>query len=581
MTKTSKTITIALISFASLAILIIILLNCDVMSAIAESAVRRKTGGNVDISGLHFSVGKPFPTVKVSADSIYVENIQDTMTIRGRDLKAIAYIRKDSILARCSTGKNFVRFGSSRLVVNGISLNLSIDRKDRTLLGARGSLTTGECRFISTMFPVRTRIGGLNIWKDTDELFINNLTVQGGTTDINLNASASNISGYISGNGDLEAVISVNSDNVNVNELLAGIYYGRGDGKGFYSPSEEDEESFIVPEQYVGSPFLIKEIIPLLIPERVKVSADLNVEKARVAVLKMSDFSGHLDVMDKTAKASNCSFNSNFGKVNTTLYYSSPSKDTLLAGADIKLRNLRAKDISTLIPANDIITPLLNSFKGMFECNATLTTQVDTALIPIMSTLKGVVNFQGHNMSVTDAGELRKYTSMLLFRNKNIGDIKDVNMYAIISNNKLKVFPMTLGVDRYLLAMTGQHSFNNMFDYDVSVIKSPVPFKFGFSLHNDGGKSKVKFRLKKPTYLDANLPTFYKEVNITHKKLSQKIENVLDEGAIRTHNQSSYLTKELFNKHVDIKATDIDESGAEMRDEVLKHIPWRKNSKSQ
>lgn len=571
MTKTLKIITIILISVVSLAILLYVLVNCNTVSAIAESVVKRKTGCDTVISGLHISAGRPFLTVRVSADSVYLVNVQDSITVRARDLEVKARIKKDSIYTLCSTGRNFVRFGSNRMILNDFSLILGMSRKRSKLLETKASLTVGESKFISTLFPIQTRISKIFIEKDTDELFINNLSVQSGTSDININAAASNLDGFISGKDSLEATVSIQSDNLNVNEFLAGIYYGKGDGKEFYSPSDEDDESFIVAEKYVDYPFLIKEIIPLLIPDRIKVSADINVNKARVTILKISDFSAHMDILDKTAKISGCSFGSNLGEVNTTLFYSSPSKDNLLAGADLNLRKLNAKNVKAFFPKSNNISPLLNSLKGEFDCKATMTSQVDTALIPIMKTLKGVVNFQGHNMSITDAGDLRKYTSMLMFRNKNIGKIEDVNMNVIISDNKLKVFPMTLGVDRYLLAMTGSHTFKNMFTYDISIIKSPLPFKFGISLENGEGKSKVKFKLKKPTYLDANLPTYYQEVNSTHNKISRMIDNVLDVGASQTHTNSSHLTKELFDKHKGIKATNISEPENKLRDSVLNY----------
>lgn len=573
MNKTLKTVTIVIASVVSFLLLIYVLANCGIASAIAESAVKRKTGCDIDVSGLHIGAGRPFPTVKVSADSICFDGDKDTLTVRARDVKVRVHIRRDSVFTQFYSVSDFVRFGSNRLVLNDISLCVGISRKDSTLWGTRFSLSAGESKFISTLYPIETKLKGLFIEKGTDELFINDISVQSGTSDISVNAAVGNMAGFASGKGELETVMSVKVDNLNVNEFLAGIYYGIGDGKAYYSPSEEEDESFIVPGKYVGYPLLIKEIIPLLIPERVKLSADVDVKKARVAILNISGFMAHLDVLDKAAKVSDCTFDSNFGKVNTTLFYSSPSRDSLLAGADLKLKDFSAKDISVLIPKkNSNITPLLNSFKGKFQCQATVTTQVDTAFIPIVSTLKGIVNFQGHDMSITDAGNLRKYTSMLMFRNKDIGDIDDVNMYAIVSDSKMKVFPMTLGVDRYLLAMTGSHSFKNMFDYDISIIKSPIPFKFGIGLHNEGGKGKVKFKLKKPTYQDANLPPFYREVSAAQNKLNQMIDDVLEEGAVQTYTKGSHMTEELFYRHKGVKATSITESDTELRDSVMKYI---------
>jgi len=548
-------------------------LNHGVASVIVESVLEMKTGCDVKVSGLHVNVAKPFPSIVVDADSLCMERVKDSIDIRIRDIDAKACYVGDSIFADCSLKDNFLKFGSHRVVLNDISLLSRSSRTGNALDGMNASLTMGESKFISTLFPLLTRVNEMVIEKNRDSLYVKHLSVRSGSTNVRISGTASNLSGYLSGKGDLEAVLKLQSDTVNVNEIMAGIYYGLADTTLYYAPGEEENESFIVAGKYVDCPIMVKKIVPFIIPDRLRVSVDMNVGKALVAILSMYDFSSHLDVSDRTVKASNCTFDSNFGKIAATLFYSSQSKDSLLAGADLQLRKLNAKQIVTLLPPVKDLDPLLSSFKGEFDCNAAMISQVDTAFIPIMKTLKGVLNFRGHGMSVSDAGDLRNYTSLLLFKNKNIGKIDDLNIYAIVSDGKVKLFPMTFGVDRYKLAMTGSHTFKNVFNYDVSVLKSPVPFKFGIDLRKAEKKDKVQFKFKNPTYQDGQLPSHYQEVSDAHQRLSLMIDNVLQVGASETQSRSSHITKELIKQQEDNISSGNGNDDSTLRSTLRRYYP--------
>jgi len=563
-----KVISITFIAVFAIVGLLYFFLNCGIASTVAESVLEKKTGCEVNISGFHISPATPFPAVAVAMDSVYMENGQDSTDVRIRAIDAQVSFKKKGIATQLSLGESFFRIGSNRIILG----NIKFTGKYKDTNEYAATIDLSESKFISTMFPLKTRLDTLSIDLDNDNVFIDTLSVKSGTTNARVNGMARNWMKYVKGICDLDIMLDVQSDNVNVNELLAGIYYGKPDGREHYQVSDENDESFIVVDKYVGYPFLIKIIIPLIIPDRINVSGELKVGRALVSILSMSNISSRLDVMNKTAKISDIKLNSNLGKIDATMFYSSPCKENLLVGADLKLRELTAKKIAAILPEMNGISPLLNSLKGEFSCKATMTSQVDTAFIPILKTIKGVVNFKGDDMCVTDAGKLRKYTSLLMFRDKNIGDIDDVNLYAIISDSKIKVFPMLLGVDRYLLAMSGSHTFENAFDYDISVLESPVPFKFGISLHNDGGKkSKIKFKFKDATYRNANIPKYYSEVSDAHIRLSKEIANVMDQGGAVTDAKSANITRELFDRHKNIKASSLTGPESEMQDSVKRY----------
>lgn len=558
-----KIIAIAFAAIISIAILAIVILNCGTASSIAESILKMKTGCDAKIYGLQITPSKHFLALNCSVDSLYLENSADSIDVRIRDIKGNAEIKRQGTFADCSMGRSFLRFGSNRVILGKTDISGNFKSKS----SYTASVNVAESKFISTMFPLLSRLNAFSIDLDEDKAYLNELSLNSGTSDLSISGAASNLDDYLKGKSDLEIVFDIKSDNLNINEIAAAAMHGFKDARTHYSPADEENEDFIIKGKYVNYPFKII-LIPLVLPERVQISADLNMGKVRVAVVKIDKATVHLDVKDKIARISDMKVKSNVGDIDATAFYASGREDKNYVGLDLNVDNINARRVIPLLPPSKNLTPTLSSLDGIFSCKATLTTQVDNMMIPNINSLTGVINFKGQEMNVTDAGNLRKYTSMLMFRNKNIGEIDDVNMYSIISDSKIKVFPMTLHVDRYLLTLAGSHTFKNLFDYDISVLKSPLPFKFGVSLHSDGGKSKVQFKLKKATFLDDNIPSFYQEVSDAHNSLSAIIGNIMTEGGNKVNERSSKITRELFDKHKSIKAGSISDLETEFSESV-------------
>jgi len=146
----------------------------------------------------------------------------------------------------------------------------------------------------------------------------------------------------------------------------------------------------------------------------------------------------------------------------------------------------------------------------------------------ITPTINGVLKIKGKDLSVEQDGAIRKITKLLMFKNKKTGYIDKMSVQGIISNNTLEVFPFILGIDRYTLAMSGTQSFDQSFKYHVSVLKSPLPFRFGINLW--GNFDNWKYRLGKAKYKNENVPVFTTEINNMHLNLINSIHNIFTKG---------------------------------------------------
>ena len=82
---------------------------------------------------------------------------------------------------------------------------------------------------------------------------------------------------------------------------------------------------------------------------------------------------------------------------------------------------------------------------------------------------------------------------MMLIRKKGPLRITDMNIQVSLHDNVLRLYPFKFGMEKYRFALLGQNDMaENMF-YHLSVLKSPIPFKFGINIKGTFDKPKIRF----------------------------------------------------------------------------------------
>ena len=115
-----------------------------------------------------------------------------------------------------------------------------------------------------------------------------------------------------------------------------------------------------------------------------------------------------------------------------------------------------------------------------------------------------------------------------MFRNRSGSTIDDMSVQGIIRDDLLEVFPFVLSVDRYSLAMSGVQHFDQHFQYHISVLKSPIPFRFGINIF--GNFDSWKWKLGKALYKSADVPVFTAQVDTLKYNLINSIHNIFTRG---------------------------------------------------
>lgn len=385
--------------------------------------------------------------------------------------------------------------------------------------------------------PLRTRVRGLYGSFDGDRLSLDTLAVKCGSSDAVASGSVSGLRRSLIGRNRFKANLDIRSKKLNLNEIIAALQIAQSNQVDTTTRGEEDE-SFIIDT--------LADVIPdstrmalIVVPGNVDASLKVHADEINYTDILITPGTATVNLKDRVLQLADTRLVTNLGNIDLDAFYSTQTKKDITAGADLRLSDVSAEGIIHMLPSVDSLMPALKSFQGKLNCDVTATTRLDTCMNILMPTLDGVVRIQGKNLRIDDAGDLRRITKLLVFKNKNIGDIDDLYVNAVVHDSRLEVYPFILGVDRYQLALYGVQGFDKSMNYQVSILRSPFLIRFGIKMY--GKLDDWHFGLTRPQYRNGTVPAFSQELDSLQINLGTSIRDIYRHGieGVQRYNKNS------------------------------------------
>ncbi len=394
-----------------------------------------------------------------------------------------------------------------------------------------GKLDIVDGNVITPYFPLRNIISNAEGKFTNNQIDLSNMTITSGESDVSVKGKVSGLKRALTAHGVLDIDLDVTSEKINTNELLAaytaGSQYVRPAGSIALDESKSDSEYL---EEVVSSDLATADTSYSLIVLPANINATLSLEGHEIdySHLIVDWFESDIKLKERTLQITNTVATSNMGDIYLEGFYSTKTKKDISAAFDLNLVDITADKVITLFPAVDSLIPMLKSFKGMLDCEMAATSQLDTNMNFIPPTINGVLKIGGRDLSIEEDGGLKKLAKVLMFKDKKVGRVDKMSVQGLISNNMLEIFPFVLDVDRYTLAMNGIQNFDQSFRYHVSVLKSPIPFRFGINL--SGNFDDWKYKIGKAKYKNVNVPVFTTELRDVQYNLIGSIHDIFERG---------------------------------------------------
>lgn len=398
----------------------------------------------------------------------------------------------------------------------------------------RGRVNSGEGSVLMPQFPIRNRISALDISFSNDTVSIANLTILAGRSDLTLSGRISNIRRALTSKTDnnLKANMSLLSKTIDVNQLSATIFtgasYAQDKKRGKAGKMDSDNDASLAAMLDALSKKGPGRLSPVLIPVNLDAKVRVEARQMFYGDLNLQNMGCDLLVYDGGVNLHNMTATSDAGTLSLSALYSAPKVADMHLGFGMELNDFNIAKFVKLVPAIDSITPLMHDFSGVIGSDLAATCRIDPGMNIDLSSLNAAVRIHGDNLAFIDPEKYRKLGKLLGFKNKTDNTIHRLNVEMSVADGLLRVYPFTFNIDRYRLGVYGYNDIAMNFDYHLSVLKSPLPFKFGVTIKGNPKKYKVRFGGAK-----FNEQTAIDSVNIVNNariNLVDQIENIFTRG---------------------------------------------------
>lgn len=436
-----------------------------------------------------------FAAVAASMDDMSAKVVSPTGSVSMRPGPAASATRRFDVVLHSGAAEG--KAGEVGAVADGIDIDAGITY-DGTKgdiwqqLSPRGSISArGITADVPSLgYPVELPALALDF--TPQRLRIGQARVRLDESDFSLDGTVDNIAAYFRGEDLLHADFNFNSPVTNISQLLA-LTSGLGD-----ESLEAEKAADTAPDQFTG---------PYMVPRGI----DLTLHADMKQVLwegkpLLSNIRGDIRVRDGEMFISpELSFDSPATRGKLELMYRTPDKNNLYAAvSSFHLERIEMRELVRMIPDLDNMMPMLGGFNGEGEFHFAAEAYMDSTYRLKMSTLRGAGSIGAVNLTLRDEELFRKIAALLKYREEGVIRVDSLRAEFTVFRDEIDIYPFLLKVDRYGAVISGRHNLDMNFDYNVSLVESPLPFRAAVDVK--GNLDDLRFKV----FSKSRYPDFYR-----------------------------------------------------------------------
>jgi len=309
-------------------------------------------------------------------------------------------------------------------------------------------------------------------------------------SDFSLSGTLKNIKSYFKKDSLLRGNFNFISDQTDVLQLMS-LTNGLGNEK-------TDTLSKQTPEAETSSG-------PYMVPKGIDITLHTNINKAFFGTEIAKDINGEVRVKDGVMVLDGLTFTTPASKMQLTAMYKSPRRNHLYAFFDYHMLDVDIESLIKMFPLVDSIMPMLRSFKGQGEFHMAAEANFDSLYNPKIPSILGTASIKGNNLVLMDGETFTNIAKKLRFNKKAENKVDSLSAEFTLIKRKIEIYPFMIVMDKYKAVVAGKHNMDMSFDYNISLVDSPLPFKVCVDVK--GTMDKLDYKLVKCKYGDLYRPT--------------------------------------------------------------------------
>lgn len=359
-----------------------------------------------------------------------------------------------------------------------------------------GSLSATGGQMLSRSFPLATRISDVDLVFSSDSIDLQSFSLQVGHTDLSVRGDITNLERWAAGRRasarrPIRMGVTIESDTVDIDQLTAAFLSGEtGVAGGDMADLDEYAGDVAVADATFESDSLGT---PFIVPVNLEATVDVRAGHVIYSGMLLHDFKGALQTRGGIMRLRDLTASGEVGTIDVSALYSSLDPDSLEFGMGMKLSDFYIERFLQMMPSIDSLLPAMRDLSGIVNADIAATTRLDREMNFVIPSLKAVIDIDGDSLVLLDADTFKSMSKWLVFKNKKRNLIDRMNVKIVVDSSLMSIYPFVFDIDRYRLGVMGSNDLDMNLNYHVSVLKSPLPWKFGINI--SGTPDNMKIRL--------------------------------------------------------------------------------------
>lgn len=435
---------------------------------------------------------------------LYPNSQQPTLPVIGLTL------RTDSL---------YLRAKENQLALQVAGIRLDAEKVRDSLWIPRGVVGFDRLWVRTSAFGLPIRMRKTAVQVDGPRLTLQNASLRMGRSDLVATGDMWDLYRAMTRNEVLKARLSVSSQLIDCNQLVRALSVSADSlsaDPALASLTEAEDSLSSLPADSVSEGMKL-----FILPDKVDFELRADLKKVVFERMEFEDVQGQVDLKQGILHLSDLRMRAMEAPMQAMLVYRADSIRGGYTGFDFKIKDINVAKLVDFIPSMDSIVPMLRSFKGRVQFDVAAEARLDSAMNIQIPTLRSAMHIKGDSLVLMNGETFAEISKMLMFKNKKRNVFDSISVNVVVKDGSVLVYPFQVTLDRYKAAIGGKQGLDMQFDYHISILKSPLPFKAGVNI--TGTPEKMKFRLGKAKYKDDVTPAAIHKVDSTRTDLGKRI----------------------------------------------------------
>lgn len=418
----------------------------------------------------------------------------------------------------------YARSGKTQARLRKAQIHLDLTRYRDTAWWPKAQVDFRKAVFTVPQISKPLRFNRLKASLDGDDVELQRANLRLGRSQLTLKGSAKDLWAVYKKGKKLRAELTVKSKMIDCNQLL-NIFAQPIDSTLDLSlvSAEQEAREDALDETDMSSEEAdsLTSMRLFLVPDKLNLRLKIDAKKVFYDKMVFENIKGQMNVRNRAVNLRKLDMRALDADMKMNMVYATRTREKADVGLSLDIRNIQLEKLVEFIPALDSALPMLRSFEGKVDVQTTASGELDSTMNILLPSLTAALRLHGEDMVLMDGETFAEISKLLLFKNKERNMIDSISAVVTVQDGQVTVFPFMLEIDRYRVGVGGKQDLDMNFNYHISVLKSPIPFKMGINVR--GNLDKIRIGLGKALYKNSFTPAYIREVDSARLDLGRQI----------------------------------------------------------